>query len=398
MRFEAEPTEATGYGGEVDRGGSGSAGDETGGGSVTESELMLLEEMVEVATAEAAREGYTGGVTLLRVLSAYELVLERHQIVAIEDTRHYQLLLQLSLLPHHDWNDKFAAFQAQHRIAAATGGRVAGPPSPLSGGKYGRNPLPDPYVASPMRHPYTMLSRPDKGEGVGVTFDAIDANGDGVITREEFEAFSRATALKQRPPAALSTVSSQRASSPLHVRSPYASHVHGLPSTTADGWASGKPWLDDFVNASVAGLTTGTAPSYVAEPATSSLSATGGSLMSGMYSSVHVPGSGGGYAVLAGHGGGTGCSPQDLRVQATQMRAALHFDYHKMADRDVMAYEVFRRKATAFRSWAQSVRAHACAAMPRAEAHVPRPPLHRSTKSARRPTTFDWLSHDGCRQ
>ena len=45
--------------------------------------------MVDAAMAEAAREtggDGSGGVTLLRVLSAYELVLQRHEILAIEDT------------------------------------------------------------------------------------------------------------------------------------------------------------------------------------------------------------------------------------------------------------------------------------------------------------------------
>ena len=70
-------------------------------------------------------------MTLLRVLSAYERVLERRGIIAIEDTRQYQLLLQLSLLPQHDWYEKLAAFKpfsrggGRHATAAQ-----APPPSP----------------------------------------------------------------------------------------------------------------------------------------------------------------------------------------------------------------------------------------------------------------------------
>lgn len=131
---QSEPTEATGAVNAHDAAEDGASGmggapavgksDETG--SVSEHELTLLGEMVQVAIAEAAHEGHasgsSGGVTLLRVLSAYEMVLERHGIPTIEDTRHYQLLLMLSLLPQHDWRDKLAAFEAQHRTAVATQG------------------------------------------------------------------------------------------------------------------------------------------------------------------------------------------------------------------------------------------------------------------------------------
>ena len=142
MYDQLEPTEATG--GIDGESGVGGGAEETG--TVSELELTLLEEMVQVAIAGAAQEGdgsgSSGGVTLLRMLSAYEVVLERHQILAIEDTRHYQLLLQLSLLPHHDWRDKLAAFQSLHRTASATAGRLPAHISPLDGGHYGRPPLP----------------------------------------------------------------------------------------------------------------------------------------------------------------------------------------------------------------------------------------------------------------
>ena len=54
-----------------------------------------------------------------RVLDAYETVLQRHNIAAIEDTRHYQLLLQLSLMPNHDWREKLSAFRSLHLEGAA---------------------------------------------------------------------------------------------------------------------------------------------------------------------------------------------------------------------------------------------------------------------------------------
>ena len=70
-------------------GESGPADGAEGGtvGELSEAEASLLDEMVRVAVAEAAKDGLdTSGVTLLRVLSAYEMVLQRHGIVAIEDT------------------------------------------------------------------------------------------------------------------------------------------------------------------------------------------------------------------------------------------------------------------------------------------------------------------------
>ena len=47
--------------------------------------------------------------------------------------RYYQLLLQLSLLPHHDWRDKLAAFRAMHSTAAVTGHRLPAR-TPMDGG------------------------------------------------------------------------------------------------------------------------------------------------------------------------------------------------------------------------------------------------------------------------
>ena len=86
-------------------------------GPPTEAELRLLNEMLDVATAGVAADHPSAlrceqphqpgnGVNLLRMLSAYEVVLERHGIVPIEDTRYYQLLLRASLLPHPSWRDK----------------------------------------------------------------------------------------------------------------------------------------------------------------------------------------------------------------------------------------------------------------------------------------------------
>ena len=97
-------------------------------GPPTAAELRMLKEMLEVATAGVAAElaaeqrsplrreqtrRPADGVNLLRMLSAYERVLERHAIAPIEDTRYYQLLLRASLLPHPSWHDKVARAKAR---------------------------------------------------------------------------------------------------------------------------------------------------------------------------------------------------------------------------------------------------------------------------------------------
>ena len=97
-------------------------------GPPTAAELRMLKEMLEVATAGVAAElaaeqrsplrsepprRPADGVNLLRMLSAYERVLERHAIAPIEDTRYYQLLLRASLLPHPSWHDKVGLARAR---------------------------------------------------------------------------------------------------------------------------------------------------------------------------------------------------------------------------------------------------------------------------------------------
>lgn len=85
--------------------------------AITQNERSMLEEIIDTAIAEAAQQNSTGSscgtVTLLRILTAYEAVLEQHGIPTIEDTRLYQLLLQLSLLPIQDWHEKLATLQSQ---------------------------------------------------------------------------------------------------------------------------------------------------------------------------------------------------------------------------------------------------------------------------------------------
>ena len=77
-------------------------------GPPTAFELRVLEEMInEAAAAMAKRAGSPGGmINLVRVLSAYEVVLQRHGLVPVEDTRYYHLVLQMSLLPQPDWRAK----------------------------------------------------------------------------------------------------------------------------------------------------------------------------------------------------------------------------------------------------------------------------------------------------
>ena len=95
-------------------------------------ELRLLEEMINEADAAtrpvwtpssaygSKRAGSPGGtINLVRVLSAYEVVLRRHGLVPVEDTRYYHLVLQMSLLPQPDWRAKLAAMCGSMRPAHA---------------------------------------------------------------------------------------------------------------------------------------------------------------------------------------------------------------------------------------------------------------------------------------
>ena len=71
--------------------------------------MGVLNEMLSVASSAAATDRTGGRVNLLRMMSAYEIVLERHGLAPIEDTRFYQLLLNLSMMPESDWSEKLAA-------------------------------------------------------------------------------------------------------------------------------------------------------------------------------------------------------------------------------------------------------------------------------------------------
>ena len=53
----------------------------------TEVEMGVLNEMLSVASSAAATDRTGGRVNLLRMMSAYEIVLERHGLAPIEDTR-----------------------------------------------------------------------------------------------------------------------------------------------------------------------------------------------------------------------------------------------------------------------------------------------------------------------
>ena len=68
--------------------------------------MGVLNEMRARASSAAATDRTGGRVNLLRMMSAYEIVLERHGLAPIEDTRFYQLLLNLSMMPESDWSEK----------------------------------------------------------------------------------------------------------------------------------------------------------------------------------------------------------------------------------------------------------------------------------------------------
>ena len=100
---------------------------------------------------------------------------------------------------------------------------------------------------------------------------------------------------------------------------------------TASDATGQSEWLDQFMASSVGGLPGG----FGAPAATSASDAAMAGSEVGSYTYA-----GDGTYVLS-----------EVRRQATQMRAALKFDEHKLSSDDAAAYEVFRNKASAFRTW-----------------------------------------------
>ncbi len=77
----------------------------------SEYDLVILQEILQLAEARAAKEYASGRgskeLTLPKLLKAYEVVLPRHSIAPQEDIHYYRLLLKLSLEPGTDWWAKF---------------------------------------------------------------------------------------------------------------------------------------------------------------------------------------------------------------------------------------------------------------------------------------------------
>lgn len=83
----------------------------------SEYDLSIIHEILHLAEATVQRE-YAAGrgsnlITLVKVLHAYEIVLQEHGIVASEDVHYYRALLQLSLHPNPDWFAKLQQLQTQ---------------------------------------------------------------------------------------------------------------------------------------------------------------------------------------------------------------------------------------------------------------------------------------------
>ena len=105
--------------------------------------MGVLNEMLSVASSAAATDRTGGRVNLLRMMSAYEIVLERHGLAPIEDTRFYQLLLNLSMMPESDWSEKLAAMwpvpaHAARIHSAACAARASRPARRVDFGAGGR--------------------------------------------------------------------------------------------------------------------------------------------------------------------------------------------------------------------------------------------------------------------
>ena len=113
--------------------------DEASQGPPTAEEVRLLEEMLGVAGAAAggvlSTNESASGVNLVGMLSAYEIVLQRHGLVPVEDTRFYHLVLQLSLMPQPNWRAKIAALRSlptRHTQPSSRGWMPPSEPSVMS--------------------------------------------------------------------------------------------------------------------------------------------------------------------------------------------------------------------------------------------------------------------------
>ena len=133
-------------------------------GPPTPAELRVLEEMInEAAAVMARRAGSPGGIiNLVRVLSAYEVVLQRHGLVPVEDTRYYHLVLQMSLLPQPDWRAKLVAMRGSAGPARAPSPPKASRPwiPPGGGDSRASTSLPgSPTMVRPPMRPGSPLAR-----------------------------------------------------------------------------------------------------------------------------------------------------------------------------------------------------------------------------------------------
>jgi hypothetical protein len=371
-------------GGASAEGGSGAAV-----GVLTEGEYHLLDEIVRVAVAESAREDGAGeGVTLLKVLSAYEMVLGRHGVAAIEDTRYYQLLLQLSLLPQHDWRDKLGAFRSHHLATAANGARRSMHASPRDGGEgYGAPSLAeadisataalraaadtlrstrDADVTAANLQPSSRGGGPSPGRAstslpslfnpslwehdTGPGYHPLSSPPVSRTPGVHHIPTGRASYYSSQPLSPGSAFNAARSPPPPSPAAPAPAGSFGSLYNSADATGQSN-WYEAFLGSHVGGLSTGPQAGLgtdLKSPGATVPPPLGQSHSGRDDDDPRAPA---GHA-YAGNGKYMPLLPaSEVRVQATQMRAALAFESHKLSPTDAAAYESFRQTANAFRSW-----------------------------------------------
>lgn len=86
-------------------------------GPYTDYDLGIIDEVLQLAHASVQQEYAAGrgsnAVTLVKVLSAYDVVLPSHGIVPAEDVHYYRALLKLSLDPNPDWFAKMRQLRSE---------------------------------------------------------------------------------------------------------------------------------------------------------------------------------------------------------------------------------------------------------------------------------------------
>ena len=372
--------------------------------------MGVLNEMLSVASSAAATDRTGGRVNLLRMMSAYEIVLERHGLAPIEDTRFYQLLLNLSMMPESDWSEKLAAmWPVPAHAARIHSGSVRGACEPpvarrVDFGAGGRRPAAERAGSPPAAR---RAGEPRRRRG-----PACSSSG-GADERANVADAARAAS-------AATLHGGGYAASPARPASAAGYFARGALSPEEKLEAAAETWMDAtgvpqrrmapsagyptraFCSASGAahhapppppsaygsydvspsarrGLPGDASPFAPIAPPPQYPYSSGGAMTNAPGTTASLYSEGGGRYYRQGDGGyyawagaeaaapedrqmaraAAGAEPWQMRAHASQLRAALQFDQRRMDPLEAAAYARFRVVAAIFRAWRDAATAGA---------------------------------------